>query len=214
MKGNRVTRYTRWLTRPALFLVAAPLLLILASRISVPLRGGLTATATPGLLLVLSAALLYLSGVFLYLREHVSMTREAAAKDVLFSRLAHGLNNQLAAISAASETIEGNDGLRQALSGAARITSSSLYYARLRDRSFTPPALEPVSLADFVDFLELRLGGIYGDTDLTWSSQALPESILLCTNLGVALDSAERLVLRLFDVSAEKPEIAVTTIPT
>lgn len=213
MNGHMGTRHGRRVMLPAFLLFAAALLLIPAFRLSAPLAGGVASMGTPGLFFMLGGAFLYLSGVFLCLRQHVSLKREAAAKDVLFSRLAHDLNNELAAIGAASEPLDGNDGLRQALTGAARMMSTSIYYLRLRDHTFTPPALEPVAAADFIDFLELRIRGVHGEADLKWSSQPVPESLLLHTNLGAALDSAERLVLRLFSVSADTAEVEVATLP-
>ncbi len=138
-----------------------------------------------------------------------SLSELSDHKNVLFSLVSHNLKNNLAAIAAEATYRPDNERLIAPVTDASRVVSNSLYYLQFQEGNFPEPPREAVDLRDLVDFLTARCNQealakrqafrVVNSEEVRWVS----------TNLDLALDALERILINSIQHSSEDTSISI-----
>jgi signal transduction histidine kinase len=171
----------------------------------------------PAVPIVLLGLALYVLIVVLFVRYRrtvLGQTRRlnqfSEQKNLLFSLLSHNLKNNLAAVAAEAQATPGNQRVLAPVADASRTISNSLYYLQFQEGTFEPPPLEPVQIGELLEFLSLRCVA-----EAEAKSQALQcgtepvEEVWIWTNLSMALEALERLLVNAIQYSPTFSDISL-----
>ncbi len=176
-------------------------------------------TRHPSVLIALFGLALYALIMVLfvsYRRTVVGQTRKlnelSEQKNMLFSLLSHNLKNNLAAITAEAHGDAPNHRLHAPVADASRVISNSLYYLQFQEHTFEPPPLEAVLIDDLVEFLTLRCSGDAAAKSQTLRVGTTVEQSFIQTNLTLALEALERILVNAIQYSPGSSEISVDVV--
>lgn len=172
--------------------------------------------ANPVAAVIVTGLILYGLIIVLAFRYRRTLLRHARTLDtlskqkgLLFSLLSHNLKNNLAAIAAEAHTVPGSHKILAPVGDASRIVSNALYFLQFQEGTYQSPALEAVDLTDLLEFLTLRCE-VDASAKLQTIRTETPDSPCpVGTNLTMALEALERIVVNAIQYSPESKEIVV-----
>lgn len=144
------------------------------------------------------------------IRQTHSLESLSEQKNLLFSLLSHNLKNNLAAVAAEAQQQKGSSRILAPVTDASRVISNSLYYLQFQEHAYTPPPAEDVEAEDIVEFLVLRCEQEAAARGQTIRPVIDEQTRPLRTNLSMALEALERILVNAIQYSPENTEIVVS----
>jgi two-component sensor histidine kinase len=163
-----------------------------------------------GVLLYAVIVVLFVSYRRLVMAQTTRLAALSEQKNLLFSLLSHNLKNDLAAISAEAHGMNGGQlKILTPVAEASRTISNSLYYVQFQEGTFQAPPIEPVDVAEIIEFLALRCSVEAAARSQTIRTDPVAEGVFVDTNLAMTLEALERIVINAIQYSPESSEIVL-----